>query len=117
MFSILNEMADPAPTKTLGVVTASIGSAGVIYAVVAITGYLSFGDNVSGNVVGMCKSPVDTRRLDLLLMFLRRYTINSLHHRQGRDRSPRHVLLRSSSPPMPSLSQCGPQLPLQSLEQ
>lgn len=63
MFSILNEMADPAPTKTLGVVTASIGSAGLIYAVVAITGYLSFGDNVSGNVVGMCKSyqsPNDT---------------------------------------------------------
>ena len=56
MFSILNEMKDPAPSKTLGVVTASAGTAGLIYGVVAITGYLSFGDNVSGNVVGMCKS-------------------------------------------------------------
>jgi len=63
MFSILNEMKDPAPSKTLGVVTASAGTAGLVYGVVAITGYLSFGDNVSGNVVGMCKSCSPASRL------------------------------------------------------
>lgn len=34
---------------------ASIGSAASVYILVAITGYLSFGNNVVGNIVGMCK--------------------------------------------------------------
>jgi amino acid permease len=38
------------------VIAASIGSAASIYVLVAITGYLSFGNAVQGNIVGMCKS-------------------------------------------------------------
>lgn len=38
----------------VSVIGASIGSAATTYIVVAITGYLSFGDNVAGNIVGMC---------------------------------------------------------------
>lgn len=38
-------------------VFASVGVAGFIYILVAITGYLSFGNAVSGNIVGMCKFP------------------------------------------------------------
>ena len=106
-------MADPAPTKTLGVVTASIGSAGVIYAVVAITGYLSFGDNVSGNVVGMCKLPCRLFHLQYVADLSSRHTLHSLYHRQSRHRSPCHVLLRSSSSPMSRLCQCCHELPIQ----
>ncbi|KAI9758766.1 MAG: hypothetical protein M4579_002869 [Chaenotheca gracillima] len=53
MFSILNEIKNNSPRSTTSVVGASIGSAGFIYLLVAITGYLSFGDNVGGNVVRM----------------------------------------------------------------
>lgn len=56
MFSILNEINDNSPSRTAGVVVASIGGACIIYITVAITGYLSFGNSVLGNIVGMCKS-------------------------------------------------------------
>lgn len=51
MFSILNELKETTPRRTTSVVTASIGSAALIYVLVAITGYLTFGDNVIGNIV------------------------------------------------------------------
>ncbi|MCJ1338445.1 hypothetical protein MMC09_003733 [Bachmanniomyces sp. S44760] len=53
MFSILNEIADNSHFRTTSVVTGSIGSAAFLYILVAITGYLSFGNNVAGNIVGM----------------------------------------------------------------
>lgn len=53
MFSILNEIADNSHFRTTGVVLASIGSAAATYILVAITGYLSFGNSVGGNIVGM----------------------------------------------------------------
>lgn len=56
MFSILNEIKDSSSVKTTGVVTASTGSAGLIYILVAVTGYLSFGNDVAGNIIGMCES-------------------------------------------------------------
>lgn len=46
--------------RTTGVIAASIGSAASIYVLVAVTGYLSFGNNVAGNIVGMCKSLVSS---------------------------------------------------------
>jgi len=52
-------MRDDSPRKTTGVVTASIGSATSIYTLVAIMGYLSFGNNVEGNIVGMCTYIID----------------------------------------------------------
>mgnify|MGYP001165868986 FL=1 len=55
MFSILNEIEDNSPFKTGSVVLASIGSSGSIYLLVAITGYLTFGDNVAGNIVAQCE--------------------------------------------------------------
>ncbi|KAF9891236.1 hypothetical protein FE257_004800 [Aspergillus nanangensis] len=53
MFSILNEIDNNSHFRTTGVVFASIGSAAATYILVAITGYLSFGDNVGGNIVSM----------------------------------------------------------------
>lgn len=54
MFSILNELKDNSPSSIIGVVGSSIGSAASIYIVVAITGYLTFGNAVVGNIVSMC---------------------------------------------------------------
>lgn len=51
MFSVLNEIADNSHFRTTSVVGVSIGSAASIYVLVAITGYLSFGNEVGGNIV------------------------------------------------------------------
>lgn len=53
MFSIVNEIKDNSHASTLSVISGSIGSAGFIYVLVAITGYLSYGDNVGGNIIAM----------------------------------------------------------------
>ncbi|KAL2022949.1 hypothetical protein VTK56DRAFT_4164 [Thermocarpiscus australiensis] len=53
MFSILNEIKDNSPASIVGVISASIGSAASVYILVAITGYLTFGSDVKGNIVGM----------------------------------------------------------------
>ena len=55
MFSVLNEISNNSHFRTTAVVAFSIGLAGFIYILVAITGYLSFGNAVGGNVVAMCK--------------------------------------------------------------
>ena len=55
MFSILNEIGNNSHFRTTGVVFGSIGTACCIYVLVAITGYLSFGNSVTGNIVAMCK--------------------------------------------------------------
>ena len=51
MFSILNEISNNSHFRTTMVVFASIGTAAAIYILVAITGYLSFGNEVGGNIV------------------------------------------------------------------
>ena len=51
MFSIVNEIANNSHLRLSAVVGASIGSAGFIYILVAVTGYLSFGNTVGGNIV------------------------------------------------------------------
>lgn len=53
MFSILNEIQDNTPRSIVGVILSSIGSAASIYVLVAITGYLTFGDDITGNIVSM----------------------------------------------------------------
>ena len=55
MFSILNEIGNNSHFRTTAVVIASIGLAGFIYILVAITGYLTFGNAVTGNIVGNCE--------------------------------------------------------------
>jgi amino acid permease len=51
MFSILNEINDNSHFSTTSVVVASNGTAAAIYILVAITGYLSFGNDIGGNIV------------------------------------------------------------------
>jgi amino acid permease len=58
MFSILNEIKSNSHFRTTAVVIASIGTACSTYILVAITGYLSYGSNVKGNIVSMCTTTV-----------------------------------------------------------
>ena len=51
MFSVLNEIGNNSHFRTSSVVIASIGNAAAIYVLVAITGYLSFGNDIGGNIV------------------------------------------------------------------
>ncbi|KAL3418950.1 transmembrane amino acid transporter [Phlyctema vagabunda] len=73
MFSILNEIKNNSPRRTTSVVVTSIGSAAFIYVLVAITGYLSFGNNVKGNIVGMyipsVASTIGKAAIVVLVMF------------------------------------------------
>lgn len=73
MFSVLNEIADNSPARTTAVATASIGTAASIYVLVAITGYLSFGDNVMGNIVAQyapsVASTIGRAAIVVLVMF------------------------------------------------
>lgn len=55
MFSVLNEIQNNSQFRTTSVVFASIGTASFLYVLVAITGYLSFGNAIAGNIVGMCR--------------------------------------------------------------
>jgi amino acid permease len=65
MFSIINELEDDSPSSLVRVIGSSIGSAATIYIVVAITGYITFGNDVVGNIISMCK-PYPTVWLPLL---------------------------------------------------
>jgi amino acid permease len=55
MFSILNEIKDNSPGSIVRVISTSIGSAASIYVLVAITGYLTFGNSINGNIISMCE--------------------------------------------------------------
>jgi len=55
MFSIINEISDNSPGSLVAIIGGSIGSAASIYVLVAITGYLTFGDKVVGNIVSQCE--------------------------------------------------------------
>jgi amino acid permease len=51
----MNEIKDNKPSSMMGVIGTSIGSAASIYILVSITGYLTFGNAVVGNIVSMCE--------------------------------------------------------------
>ncbi|KAI4116258.1 MAG: hypothetical protein LQ338_007744 [Usnochroma carphineum] len=73
MFSILNEIGNNSHFRTASVVVASTGVAAFIYILVAITGYLSFGNAVTGNIVSMygpsVSSTIGKAAIVVLVMF------------------------------------------------
>lgn len=73
MFSILNEIADNSHFRTTSVLCASNGTAGFIYILVAITGYLSFGNEIGGNIVAQyapaVSSTIGQAMIVVLVMF------------------------------------------------
>ena len=73
MFSILNEIGNNSHFRTTAVVIASIGTAATTYILVAVTGYLSYGSNVQGNIVSMyphaIPSTIGRAAIVVLVMF------------------------------------------------
>ncbi|KAH3919610.1 hypothetical protein HBI56_028960 [Parastagonospora nodorum] len=73
MFSILNEIADNSHFRTNTVILASIGGACSLYILTGITGYLSYGDNIHGNIVSMyptaAASTIGRLAIVILVMF------------------------------------------------
>jgi amino acid permease len=73
MFSILNEISDNSHFRTTSVIFASIGGACALYILTGITGYLSYGDNIKGNIVSMyptaAASTIGRLAIVILVMF------------------------------------------------
>lgn len=73
MFSVLNEIKDSSPASIVGVISSSIGSAASIYVLVAVTGYLTFGSDVLGNIIMMyppsVASTIGKAAIVVLVMF------------------------------------------------
>jgi amino acid permease len=73
MFSIVNEIEDNSHQSMLSVVLGSIGSAASVYVLVAITGYLSFGDHIGGNIISQyppaLASTIGCAAIVVLVMF------------------------------------------------
>ena len=109
MFSILNEIKDNSPFRTTSVVSSSIGTAGGIYVLVAITGYLSFGDNVVGNIVSQCTF-LCCRHIVNLLTSSRRCPFSIVYYWQSGDRRLSHVLIPSTSASLQSIGRRRAQL-------
>ncbi|KAI1324570.1 transmembrane amino acid transporter protein-domain-containing protein [Xylariaceae sp. FL0255] len=53
MFSILNELKNNSPKNIITVIGTSIGSAAGVYVLVSVTGYLTFGNDINGNIVSI----------------------------------------------------------------
>jgi amino acid permease len=73
MFSILNEINNNSHFSTSSVVVASNGTAASIYVLVAITGYLSFGNDIGGNIIAQylpsVSSTIGRAAIVVLVMF------------------------------------------------
>ncbi len=115
MFSILNEIKDNSPGSVVTVIGSSIGSAASVYILVAITGYLTFGSDVKGNIVGMCtwglaSSPL--MRCVSLPQLTRpvRSPFHRLDNRQGSHRRARHLQHPPADSPLPRLDRRRPPL-------
>ncbi|KAF2134708.1 hypothetical protein P153DRAFT_362451 [Dothidotthia symphoricarpi CBS 119687] len=77
MFSILNEIADNSHFRTTTVIFASIGGACALYILTGITGYLSYGDNIRGNIVQMYPTVVASTigRLAIVILVMFSYPL------------------------------------------
>jgi amino acid permease len=73
MFSVLNEINNNSHFRTSSVVVASNGTATSIYILVAITGYLSFGNDIGGNIIAQylpsVSSTIGRAAIVVLVMF------------------------------------------------
>lgn len=52
MFSVLNELTYISESRVRKIIGLSVGTAAIFYMAVGLCGYLSFGENVGGNIIG-----------------------------------------------------------------
>ncbi|KDN52498.1 hypothetical protein K437DRAFT_220449 [Tilletiaria anomala UBC 951] len=53
MFPVYNELANNSESRVNAIIVTSIGTAAVIYEIVAVLGYISFGSNIGSNIIAM----------------------------------------------------------------
>ena len=88
ILSIVNEIRDTSQTHINGVVSSAIGGSWIVYLIVAITGYLSYGDNVNGNIVSMYpNSPsANIGRVAIVILILFSYPLQAHPCRASLDK-------------------------------
>ncbi|KAK9488138.1 transmembrane amino acid transporter protein-domain-containing protein [Lipomyces starkeyi] len=98
MFSIVNELRDNRPTNVLFIIFSSIGSAIILYTLVGFTGYLSYGDNVGGNIIGMYASSFSSAvgRAAIVILVLFSYPLQCHPCRASLDHIYTHFILQST---------------------
>jgi amino acid permease len=101
MFSIINEIEDDSPSSLVRVIGSSIGSAATIYVVVAVTGYITFGNDVVGNIVSMCKT---REPCTFPILTFDRSDWRCLHHWQSSHCHSRSLFDPLASSPLPSIA-------------
>ncbi|KAJ2986101.1 hypothetical protein NUW58_g5191 [Xylaria curta] len=130
MFSILNEIRDTSPKSILGVISSSIGSAAGVYILVSITGYLTFGNDITGNIVSMYTPSIASTIAKAAIVVLVTFSVplqvhpcrasvdavlkwrpNNIPGTQGRTSSPTSRLLL----PTAARSDHGPSAPMSEL--
>lgn len=88
IFSIVNEIKDVRQTKINAVLGTAIGGSWIVYLLVAISGYLSYGDNVNGNIVSMYpNSPsANIGRVAIVILILFSYPLQAHPCRASLDK-------------------------------
>ncbi|KAK7206327.1 transmembrane amino acid transporter protein-domain-containing protein [Myxozyma melibiosi] len=105
MFSVVNELRDNRQDSVLRIILSSIGSAIVLYSLVGFTGYLSFGDTVSGNISNMYASSFASAvgRLAIVILVLFSYPLQCHPCRASVDHIFTHFILPTvTGTPAPS---------------
>ncbi|KAK9457481.1 transmembrane amino acid transporter protein-domain-containing protein [Dipodascopsis uninucleata] len=99
MFSIVNELSDNRHGSVFFIIFSSIGSAIFLYTLVGITGYLSFGDNAAGNIIGMYPSSFTSAvgRAAIVVLVLFSYPLQCHPCRASLDHILSHYLDTSMS--------------------
>jgi amino acid permease len=100
MFSILNEISDNSHFRTTTVIFGSIGGACALYILTGITGYLSYGDNIHGNIVSMYPTSAASTigRLAIVILVMFSYPLQIHPCRSSIDACLRWRPRRRSSP-------------------
>ncbi|KAJ3407450.1 hypothetical protein HDV05_005411 [Chytridiales sp. JEL 0842] len=98
IFSIYNELIDNTFKRIGKVIRLSIGTALIIYQVVGILGYLSFGNTVKSNIIQMYPSSllITGGQLALAILFLLSYPLQCHPARASLDK----VISKGSTAPM-----------------
>lgn len=88
IFSIVNEIQDVSQKNVNGVLITAIGGSWIVYLLVAITGYLSYGDSVNGNIVSMYpNSPsANIGRVAIIVLILFSYPLQAHPCRASLDK-------------------------------
>lgn len=88
IFTIVNEIEDTSQKQINVVLTTAIGGSWLVYLLVAITGYLSYGDSVNGNIVSMYpNSPTaNIGRVAIVILILFSYPLQAHPCRASLDK-------------------------------